>query len=101
MGRKKAGLRCDDKGRFSTYSQAREEAASYTRRVVLLLSPMVPYYCHNHEAYHIGHWRSREEIRAYNAMIKNLYRNGNTEQTEHLSHGWAVRRQNKGDRIEV
>ena len=30
MAKKKAGLRCDDKGRFSTYSQAGEEAASYT-----------------------------------------------------------------------
>jgi hypothetical protein len=92
MAKKKAELRCDNKGRFSTYSQAREVAVSYTRRVVLLLSPMLPYYCHNHEAYHIGHWRSREEIRAYNAMIKSLYRNGNTEQTEHPSYGWGSER---------
>jgi hypothetical protein len=65
MARKKADLRCDDKLRFSTYLRAWEAAASYTRRVALLLSPMVPYYCHNHEVYHIGHWRSREEIQAY------------------------------------
>ena len=88
MARKKAGLRCDDKGRFFTYSQAREEAASYTSRVVLLLSPMVPYYCHNHEAYHIGHWRSRKEIRAYNAMIKSLYRNGTWPDLNH-SRDWS------------
>ena len=92
MARKKAELRCDDKGRFSTYSRAREEAASYTRRVVLLLSPMVPYYCHNHEAYHIGHWRSREEMRAYMTMIKSLYRKGIPEQAEHPSYGWNSER---------
>mgnify|MGYP001497768011 CR=1 FL=1 len=89
MASTKAGLRCDDKRRFSTYSQAWEEAASYTRRVALLLSPMVPYYCHNHEVYHIGHWRSWEERQSYNAMIKSLYRNGDTEQNEHLPQGWA------------
>ena len=86
MAKKKANLKCDDKGQFSTYSEAREEAASYTRQIALLLSPMKPYYCLPHKAYHIGHWRSREDIHAYKAMIKTLYRNG----TERLSHEWPV-----------
>jgi hypothetical protein len=90
MARTKVGLRCDDKRRFSTYSRAWEEAVSYTRRVALLLSPMEPYYCRNHEVYHIGHrGKSREERQSYNAMIKSLYRNRNTEQIEHLPQGWA------------
>ena len=89
MARKKKELKCDDKGKFNTFAEAKEEAVSYTRRVVLLLSPMLPYYCHNHQAFHIGHWRSKEDIQVYAAMMKSLYRRDTLQNNSNAAYGWG------------
>ena len=47
--------RCSKKKRFDTKEEAQVQCERMLLRVALQLTPMEPYYCHRHQAWHIGH----------------------------------------------
>ena len=47
--------KCKNKFRFKIWNDAQRFAESYQNEVILVFSPMRPYWCDRHELWHIGH----------------------------------------------
>jgi len=47
--------RCGKKKRYDTREQAQAHCAQMLTRVTLQLTPLEPYFCHRHQAWHVGH----------------------------------------------
>jgi len=47
--------KCSKKKRYSTKEEAQVHCERMLLRVPLQLTPMEPYFCYRHEAWHVGH----------------------------------------------
>jgi hypothetical protein len=53
--------KCKEKLKFKRFCAAVRAADSYMEEKALVLDPMVPYRCHKHNCFHIGHNRFMSE----------------------------------------
>jgi len=47
--------RCSKKKKYDSKEQAEAHCNQMLARVTLQLTPLEPYYCHRHQAWHVGH----------------------------------------------
>ena len=69
--------RCQDKRKFRRFCQAVRAADQYMEEMALVLKPMVPYRCHKHVCFHIGHdrWMSAERVSQFTISSRTRTRN--------------------------
>jgi len=53
---------CQEKQKFKTYEEAKAFADSYANSVVMTFHPIGPYWCENHNAWHIGHNKYQQKF---------------------------------------